>query len=154
MYIETTIPSYYCDRRAELAGEIARTREWWNQERGAYECFISPVVVDELAAGDYPTKAACLEPVKELPILAVQPELLEIAETYQARRLMPKDPVRDALHVAIASYYRLDYLLTWNCRHIANVNKAQRLEALNQRMGLPTPRLVTPHLLLPVEEGP
>jgi predicted nucleic acid-binding protein len=152
VYIETTIPSYYCDDRPSLAADIARTREWWDQERGAYECFISPVVLDELSAGSYPSRAACLSLVADLPMLGVGPEVVEIAEVYQARGLMPKSPVRDALHVALASHYRVDYLLTWNCRHIANVNKARHLEIVNQRMGLSTPRLVTPHLLQPWEE--
>ena len=53
VYIETTIPSYYCDKRSSMAREIARTHEWWDRERADYECFISPVVLDELAAGDY-----------------------------------------------------------------------------------------------------
>jgi len=152
VYIETTIPSYYCDTRPALASDIARTREWWDRERAAYECFISPVVLDELAAGGYPTQAACLALVQDLPLLAVSSDVIEMAELYQARGVMPKSPIRDALHVALASYYRMDTLLTWNCRHIANVNKARHLEMVNQRIGLSTPRLVTPHLLQPWEE--
>jgi len=67
---------------------------------------------------------------------------------------MPRLPVRDALQVALASYYRLDDLLTWDCRHIANVNKMQHLNALNQGMSLSVPFLVTPDLLRPLEEEP
>lgn len=65
---------------------------------------------------------------------------------------MPQDPAADAIHLALASYYRMDYLLTWNCRHLANANKARHLEVLNVRMGPAAPRPVTPHLLLPREE--
>jgi predicted nucleic acid-binding protein len=151
IYIETTIPSYYCDHRPELAADIARTREWWDQERGLYECFISALVLDELAAEEYPTKADCLALVAGLPELDVTDEALEVAEVYRARGLMPREPVRDALHVALASVYRMDYLLTWNCRHIANVHKERPLEELNSRMHLTTPRLITPHLILPWE---
>jgi predicted nucleic acid-binding protein len=154
VYIETTIPSYYCDERPALAADIARTREWWDHERGEYDCFISPVVLDELSAGEYPSRAACLTLVEALPLLAVVPEVIDLAEVYQARHVMPRAPVRDALHVALATHYRMDYLLTWNCRHIANANKARHLEVVNQRMGLSTPRLVTPHLLQPDEESP
>ena len=150
--IETTIPSYYCDERAELGGEIARTRQWWDHERGDYECFISPVVLDELSAGDYSTQAACLALVEGFPLLDVDAEVLDIAEVYRARTLMPQDPAADAVHLALASHYRMDYLLTWNCRHLANANKARHLETLNVQMGLSVPRLVTPHLLLPWEE--
>ncbi|GAG43027.1 unnamed protein product, partial [marine sediment metagenome] len=98
VYIETTIPSYYCDDRPGLAGDIARTRQWWDVERGDYECFISPVVLDELASGSYPTQAACLVLVEALPVLGIEPGVLEIAEAYRARRMMPEDPAADAIH--------------------------------------------------------
>ncbi len=154
VYIETTIPSYYCDERSELAGDIARTREWWDQERGAYECFVSPVVFDELSAGGYPTREACIALVEGLASLGVEEDVLEIASAYQARGLMPRQPAADAIHLALASYYRIEYLLTWNCRHLANVNKARHLQALNLQLGLGSPQLVTPHLLLPLEDSP
>jgi predicted nucleic acid-binding protein len=123
VYIETTIPSYYATDRSVLQQDAARTREWWNSERSAYDCYISPVVLDELQDGDYPGKAACLELVAALPLLHVNEEVIQIAEAYQASKVMPAPPVRDALHVAIACFYRMSYLLTWNCRHIANANK-------------------------------
>ena len=151
VYIETTIPSYYHDDRSAMAVDIARTREWWDGERTDYQCFSSAVVLDELSAGTYKTKMACVALVVELPLLAVEGEVLEIAEAYRARRLMPRDPAADAIHVALASYYRMDYLLTWNCRHLANANKVKHLEVLNTRMGLSIPALVTPHMLMPWE---
>lgn len=106
VYIETTIPSYYHDRRSVLAVDIERTREWWDKERLLYECFISAVVLDELAAGAYPAQSECVDLVSDLPVLSVENEVLEIAEAYQARRLMPKEPLADAIHLALASYYR------------------------------------------------
>ena len=69
------------------------------------------------------------------------------------RQVMPRSPVRDALHVALASYYRLDYLLTWNCRHLANVNKIRQLERVNLQLGLGVPLMITPDLLQPWETG-
>ena len=152
VYVETTIPSYYCDDRPGVAAEIRRTREWWDKEREAYECFISPVVVDELRTGHYQSQRACLALIERLPLLAVTTEVVEIAEVYQVHRLMPKRPAADAIHVALASYYRMDYLLTWNCRHIANANKARHLERINARLHLACPALVTPHLLQPWEQ--
>ena len=154
IYIETTIPSYYCDDRPELAGDIARTREWWDEERVLYECFISAVVLDELGAGSYPSREACLALVAELPLVEVNAEVLEVAEAYRSQALMPRDPVADAVHVALASVYRMDYLLTWNSQHLANVNKARRLAELNTRMNLGTPRLITPHVIYPWEGSP
>ncbi len=154
VYIETTIPSYYCDMRPALAADIARTREWWDQERDRYDCYISPVVLDELRQGNYPTKEACLALVAGLPLFEINQEVLDVAAVYQERGLMPRDPVRDAIHVALASCYRVDFLLTWNCKHIANVNKARHMEKLNAQMHLGLPRLVTPHLLQLLEEAP
>lgn len=147
VYIETTIPSYYCDDRAELMGDIARTQEWWDEERGDYECFISPVVVEELSAGKYHTQEKCLQLIGSIPLLEVTGEVAQIAAIYQEQRLMPSPPVRDALHLSLAAYYRLDYLLTWNCRHLANANKIPRLQKLNRELNLGMPLLVTPAML-------
>lgn len=147
VYIETTIPSYYWDERTELTKDIARTREWWDQERGRYDCYISVVVLEELQNGDYPSKTDCLNIIDGLPLLEVTPRIIEIADVYQSRQLMPKPPVRDAYHVALASYYRMDYLLTWNCKHLANANKIPYLESVNQKMALSTPMFVTPEML-------
>ena len=116
VYIETTVPSYYCDARSELAADIARTREWWDLERSSYECFTSEAVWNELATGEYPTKSRCLELIADLPRLAVNEEIERIASLYQSRKLMPKSPVRDSLHLEIASFDRMDFLLTWNCQ--------------------------------------
>jgi len=152
LYIETTIPSHYCDERPSLAAEIRPTQEWWDHERDDYECFISSVVLDELGAGEYPSKRECLELVSDIPLLQVTDQVLEVAEVYQLRGLMPREPVADALHVALASCYRMDYLLTWDCQHLANANKARSLGVLNVRMDLATPRLITPHQLHPWED--
>ena len=151
VYIETTIPSYYCDDRAELRNEIGRTREWWDDERPTYECFVSPVVLDELTAGSYPSQRDVLALVAGLPMLEVNDEIVQAAAVYQLRGVMPRAPVRDALHLAVASFYRMDYLLTWNCRHLANANKFRRIEAVNAQMGLAFPLLVTPEQLRPWE---
>jgi len=87
VYIETTIPSYYHSTRAELAADIARTREWWDQERGDYDCYVSAVVLDELAAGTSPNQADCLQLVQEFPLLEVTDEVLEIADVYHVQRV-------------------------------------------------------------------
>ena len=152
VYVERTIPSYYCDDRTQVAADIARTRQWWDLERATYDCFISAAVLDELKSGEYPNKQACLNLVQAIPLLEVNAEVLEIARVYQVRGLMPKPPSADALHLALASFYRMDFLLTWNCRHIANANKTKHLEVLNQGMGLAVPKLITPYQLLPWEK--
>lgn len=152
VYIETTVPSYYHSDRTVLAAQISRTRRWWDDERVDYECYISAVVLDELQAGDYPSRDACLALVAEVPLLEVTEEVVAVAEVYQEQKLMPRHPVRDALHLAVASYYSMDYLLTWNCQHLANANKFRHLEVLNSRLGLKAPLLITPDMLRPVEK--
>jgi hypothetical protein len=153
VYIETTVPSYYCDDRPDLAADIARTREWWDRERDDYECFISAVVLDELNEGNYPNKDRCVHLVDGFPLLDLVDEIADIASLYQTQKLMPQVPVRDSLHLALASFYRIDFLLTWNCQHLANANKFKHLRRLNLDLGLSVPQLVTPHQLRPVEEN-
>ena len=152
VYIDTTIPSYDFDERSALANEIARTREWWDEHRESYDCYVSAVVLEELSAGDYPYKTQCLTLVESLPVLALTSEVRDIADVYLKRGLMPKQPIADALHLALASHYKLDYLLTWNCRHLANANQIRPLENLNQGMGLTGPIFATPHMLYPLEQ--
>ncbi len=154
VYIETTVPSYYCDDRPELSADIARTRQWWDEEREEYDCYISEAVLSELAEGDYPGRQSCLELVEGMSELAITDEIERIAVVYQARELMPRKPVRDALHLALASFCRMDFPLTWNCRHLANANKARHLREVNLQLGLSVPQLVTPHQLQPWEDRP
>lgn len=150
VYIDTTIPSYYVDTRPSLTVHIERTRAWWDQERHGYHVFISPFVWRELQEGDYPNKADALNLVQSVEVLSPSPRIEEIVQAYVANRLMPASDVRDAFHLAFASYYKMDYLLTWNCAHLANVNKRRHIATLNQRLGLFVPIILTPlELLLP-----
>jgi hypothetical protein len=152
VYVETTIPSYYQDGRPELLHEINRTRQWWDAERETYECFTSLVVLDELSEGDYPGKERCLRLLDAVPLLELTEQVEEIAAIYQSRRVMPAPPIRDALHVAFATCYKLDFLITWNCRHLANANKFAHLRAVNAELGFATPEIVTPYQLQPLED--
>lgn len=115
VYVDTTIPSYYVDERPALRLHIERTREWWDEERGQYDVYVPDFVVLELGEGDYPRKSDALHLVSALPRLAPAPEVQTIAEVYLAHRLMPVKDVRDALHLAFACHYKIDFLLTWNC---------------------------------------
>jgi len=111
-------------------------------------------VLSELSEGEYPSTEKCLALVNGIAVLALTPEVETIAGAYQVRRLMARSPVRDALHVAIASHYRLDFALTRNCQHLANANKTRHLRELNLELGLSVPQLVTPDQLQPWEQQP
>jgi predicted nucleic acid-binding protein len=108
--------------------------------------------VDELERGDFSNREDCLRLIASLPLLAVEPAVLEIVQTYIARRVMPRNPVGDALHLALASHHRCDFLATWNCKHLANANKFAHIRRVNTLLGVFVPSLVTPLELLEVDD--
>ena len=146
VYIETSIPSFYFEVRTEPE-MIARrnwTRDWWDHYSHKYKLVTSDPVLDELERGVYPNQKESLKLVDGLPFLQVNAEVIEIAKVYITHRTMPKDPTGDALHLALATYYKCDFLLTWNCNHLANANKFGHIDRVNAMLGLASPRLVTP----------
>jgi predicted nucleic acid-binding protein len=146
VYIETTIPSFYHTLRtdAESVARMHWTRQWWAEYGPQFELLTSPAVILELQQGSTEKTEERLELVSRLALLDINDAVERIVATYIARRVMPNDPGGDALHLAIASYYRLDVLLTWNCRHLANPNKMQHIRAVNRELGLSMPLLTTP----------
>lgn len=151
IYIETTIPSFYYETRPEPEMVARRnwTREWW-EERGTrdFDLVTSQAVIDELSRGRFPGREDALKLVKRLELLPIRAEIEEIVAAYIAHSLMPKDAVGDALHLALASFYGCDYLLTWNCKHLANANKGRHIRRINVMLDLVTPGLATPLELL------
>lgn len=150
VYIETSIPSFFFETRAEPEMVARRdwTRQWWNEVGSRYWRLTSPAVLDELERGEFTTKKRCLELVGELPLVPIEPPVSEIVEAYIRHQVMPNDPLGDALHLALASYHKCDFLLTWNCRHLANANKFGHIRRINTLLGLFVPALVTPLELL------
>jgi len=150
VYIETSIPSYYYEIRDDPESVTKRlwTREWWQQERQNYELITAPPVMDELGRGDYPTKSETVKLLENIPLLKVNEEVIDIAQVYIAHHLMPKDSYGDALHLALASYYHCQFLLTWNCRNLANANKFEHIRHINTMLGLSVPVLTTPFQLM------
>jgi predicted nucleic acid-binding protein len=149
-YIETSIPSFYFEVRTapDMVARRDWTREWWNSAANSVELVTSVAVIDELSRGEFPARDQCLELIAPLPIVAVDLSVLEIVEAYIRHRVMPSDPAGDALHLALASYHRCDFLVTWNCRHLANANKFGHIRRVNGLLGLLSPALVTPLELL------
>lgn len=156
VYVETTIPSFYHTTRTGAAAVARRgwTRKWWAEAVDRYEVVSSDAVLDELSDGDYPSRAKCLELVRALPLLEITPAVAEIVDAYFRHRLMPEDPGGDALHLALASYHRCDFLATWNCRHLANANKFGHIRRVNTLLGIFVPALVTPLELLGESDEP
>lgn len=146
VYIETTIPSFYYETREDPESQARKswTEEWWKYYRTLYECFTSLATINELRRGLHPKRQAKVEMVSNLPRLEISDAVQEIVEIYIANTLMPSDQLGDALDLALASYYKVDFLLTWNCVHLANANKQLHIRRINERLRLFTPELVTP----------
>ena len=146
VYIETTIPSFYYTLRTDTES-LARqswTRKWWEQYANQFILVSSTAVIEELRKGSTEKTQDWIDLVENLEILTVTAEINQVAEIYVDRLIMPQGLFGDAHHVALASFYNVDVLLTWNCKHIANLNKTHRIREINRELGLPTPELVTP----------
>jgi predicted nucleic acid-binding protein len=146
VYIETTIPSLYFDDRTD-AKTVARrewTRHWWDSLRERYRLVTSAPVIEELSRGDHLHKAEKLQLMEGIEVLPVTEEVIRAVEVYVERHVMPRDPSGDAAHLALASVHKCDYLLTWNCAHLANANKVGHIRTVNTLLGLHVPQLVTP----------
>jgi predicted nucleic acid-binding protein len=156
VYIETTIPSFYHETRtsAEAVAWRHATRRWWDRYRHEYTLVTSEVVLEELRLAP-PHKAQGVRMLDGLTILDRTRRVAEAAALYLEHRLVPNTAVPDAVHLALASVHGIDFLLTWNCRHLANVRKRPHIAALNLRLGLPVPVVTTPLTLQPEnDDGP
>lgn len=103
--------------------------------------------------GEFPQKSDALALIQIIPLLEIADAIGVIVDAYIRHYVMPADPVGDALHLALASYHRWDFLLTWNCRHLANANKFAHIRRVNGILGLFVPSLVTPFELLGEKES-
>lgn len=149
IYLDTTVPStYHTDRiDPDMVERRATTRIWWAGVVGSSELVVSNVVLQELADGRPEQPLLRLELVKGLRRLRSGPGELTTALTYMRLKVMPGNPLADALHLAIASHHRCEVLATWNYHHLANPNKLDRIGKLNAGMGLSLPRILTPKQL-------
>ena len=155
VYIETTIPSFYHEVRTapDVVARRDWTRQWWSTAPECYELATSVAVLDEISAGRPERSADRLALMRDVPLLPIESAIAEIVGAYVAHRLMPADPAGDALHLALASYHKCDFLLTWNCKHLANANKFGHIRRVNTLLGLYVPTLVTPLELLGGNDG-
>ena len=150
VYIETSIPSFYYEVRTEPDNVARRewTRLWWNEHLADYDAYTSEAVIEELEEGSFPGKADALKLIESLPLLDINEPIADIVANYISHHVMPNDPAGDALHLAVASFHKCDFLVTWNCCHLANANKFGHIRRINTLLGLYVPALVTPLELL------
>lgn len=144
VYLDSTILSYLFDERESIKMYVDITKKWWDQERQNFDVWISEETIAELSKGDYPNKTKIIECMSQISVLPSDAFLVSIAQVYLKNYLMPQTLTGDALHLAYASYYKIDFLLTWNCNHLANANKKQHIRIINSRIDLFTPEIITP----------
>ncbi len=146
IYIETSIPSFYYTLREDVESKarMSWTRHWWNECSDEFSLVSSAAVIAELRHGGSDKVQDRIDLIKNVHMLPIMEEAEAIAQIYIDKMIMPKDPQGDALHLAVASFYRVEVLLTWNCAHLANPNKFERIRWINFELGLPVPTLTTP----------
>src|ERR1035438_2171083 len=143
LYLETTIPSCLVGRPSRdlrVAAHQEITRDWWESRRSAFELYAPELVVQEVQAGDALLASQRLEILRDIPKLAVSSEILKLAEELIAKGPIPRKAAGDAAHIAIATVYGCEYLLTWNCRHIANAELHRAIRRVVEDYGRPTAR--------------
>lgn len=148
VYIETSIVGYMTARSRDAVIFLARqelTREWWEIRRTRYELVISQLVLDEAGRGDDEAAAERLRLLAAIPLLdATDPRIPAVVTELLAKHLLPEKARPDATHVAIATVSAVDYLLTWNCKHLANAETLPNIYRLLTNMGYSPPLIVTP----------
>ena len=151
VYLETTIASYLTAWRSSkrvMAGQQDQTHEWWNEHRLNYELFCSRLVLEGAKRGDPEAAKRCLEILNGIPLLKQSEETDSLAEKLKIGISLPPKAEYDAFHIAIAAVHGIDYLLTWNCRHIANVKLRPKIEAICRDAGFEPPLICTPSELM------
>ena len=153
--METTVPSYYVSRSSRDVIVLAHqeiTRIWWDRRLLLFDVYISPIVLEEIRRGNPEQANRRLQILSPFPVLEATTQVENLAEIYLRELDIPQRAMRDAAHLAFACAYGLDYLVTWNCAHIANAEIRRRLTAVNIRYGIETPVICTPEELMGREE--
>ena len=150
VYIETTIVSYLASRPSRdlvVAAHQQVTMAWWEGPRTRYRCFVSALVVQEAEGGDADAAKRRMAILDGIPLLALTDDVLRLAEALVDNGPIPTKAAVDALHIAVAAVHGVDYLLTWNCRHIANASMRRVIGRICAQAGYEVPVICTPEEL-------
>ena len=151
VYIETSILGYLTARPSRnviVTANTEVTREWWDKRRSAFDLYTSQAVLREVSQGDTEMASRRLEMLRDFPLLELNQSVLNLAEQFLQRSNLPSKADIDAIHIAVATVHRMDYLLTWNCKHIANAQIQIKLADISLDFGYDLPILCTPYELL------
>jgi predicted nucleic acid-binding protein len=146
LYLETSVVGAYLDNGEPFRRDL--TIRWWEHELSEYKAYSSILVQREIERVAEPHRTGYLNLIKPLENLELSEEVAILAEGYISRGIFPRKFLADAIHVAIASFHKIDYLVTWNFGHIANVRKQARLRLFNTAAGFFSPVIVTPEFLV------
>lgn len=151
LYMETTIPSYLVaapSRDLVVAAHQLVTREWWENERQNFDIHVSQFVLDEAGAGDPNLAKQRIEIISRLPKLELNEDAKLLASALINAKVIPAKAVIDAAHVAIAAVHGMNFLMTWNCAHIANAIMSQSIQDVCNSNGFSCPIICTPEELM------
>ncbi len=154
VYLETSFVSACVTDRDDTASMYRRqvSTEWWKGQRGKHELFVAQEVVAELSHPDFRHRGDATALIHGIPLLPVDEEVRGLARILVRERVMPGPMAGDAIHAAVATVHRMEYVLTWNVRHLANANKLEHLRTICRRVGYVPPQIVTPDILWDYEE--
>lgn len=151
VYLETSFISYLVARPSRdviVAGHQQTTQEWWDNRRSEFECSVSQVVIDEASAGDSVEIQKRLAIISGLPAVDVTVDAEALTQAIMAAGILPPHAFPDAAHVAVSAVHGIDYLLTWNCKHLANAQIARRIAVVCEKLGYDMPIICTPEELM------
>jgi predicted nucleic acid-binding protein len=151
LYLETSTISYLIARPSRdlvVAANQQVTHDWWETPRSQFQLYTSQVVIDEVSEGEPDAITQRLNKLKDIPLLELKTEALELAKIFIQQQALPVKASQDALHIAVATIYGLDYLLTWNCKHIANATLVKKIAWLAMEQGYELPTICTPYELM------
>jgi len=154
VYIESTFVSYLTARASRdliVAGHQQITHDWWDSRRGDYELCASQLVLQEAGDGDPQAAQERLDVVATMTVLEVKEGAVELAEELVQAGALPAKAGNDALHIAVAAIHRIPYLLTWNCRHMANATMRAEIERVCAGKGFKAPIICTPEEMMEVK---
>ena len=149
--IETTVLSDLVALPAQnpvVAWHQPTTYDWWHRRRVSFHCVISQVVIDEISAGDPTEIKKRLLIAETLSVLSLTNESERLTESIMRTGVLPSKAIQDAEHIAVAAVHGIEYLLTWNCKHLANAQISRRIAILCANNGFQMPTICTPEELL------
>ena len=146
LYLETSVIGAYLDKGDSFRRDL--TIRWWDHELPNYRAFVSPLVTRELERTREPYRSSYLNLLQSLPQLEITEEAAILADGYIGRGIFQRKFLGDALHVALASFHKIDYVVTWNFGYLASVHRQARIRLFNTSAGFFVPEIITPEFLV------